>query len=114
MTTSSRSRTAVDQRKRQLIAQGAVYRAQLMLARQEFREEWHADSLLKRAGSVLRTATGSGRLRMLLPLLASGVSALSGKPQLKRLLRNGVIAASMAASVHAFFQRKNSKGPPRS
>lgn len=98
-------------RKKQLIAQGAVYRAEVILGKQAVRASLQPDSLAKSllhrvaltALSAFRNRGGIGltgaNLQMLLPLVGSVAALVRKKPLLKRTLAAGAIAAGIAAIV---------------
>lgn len=113
-------------RKKQLIAQGAVYRAEVLHAKQVMRAGLRPDSLARGAfrqlvGVALAAAgkkTGIGlagaSVQPLLPLLFSAGSALLRNKSLRRpLLRGALIAGSVAAVAMAFSKnRKTSPANP--
>jgi len=110
-----------EQRKRQLIAQGAIYRAEVLLAKQAAEESLRPDTL---ARSVLQQGAaaviaafrggiggGSGalpgvNLQTLLPLLMGGLSALSKRKSLLKTIVRGAAFAGTAASLAALVTRK--------
>jgi len=108
-----------EQRKRQLIAQGAIYRAEVLLAKQAAEESLRPDTL---ARSVLQQGVaavlaafrggnggGSGagvNLQTLLPLLMGGLSALSKRKSLLKTIVRGAAFAGTAASLVALVSRK--------
>jgi hypothetical protein len=101
------------QRKRQLIAEGAVYRAGLALARRQAESEWQSRSAaLRTAGAAGRTALrllGNGAvLQAIVPLLSGGLTALARKTRLGRLAANTAIAAGVAAAVRLLLRKKRS------
>lgn len=106
-------------RKKQLIAQGAVYRAEVLHAKQMTHASLHPDSLARSALnqlavialSVFRNRIGANPagagMQALLPLLFSAASALSGKKSLlKRVLRGTLIAGGAAAAAAFLIQKK--------
>jgi hypothetical protein len=103
-------------RKKQLIAQGALYRAEILVARENVEESLRPDSLargmLNHAASTAvalfsnKTGAPAGRnLQSILPLVMSGISVVSKKTGLKPMLR-GVLVAALTAGAAAFFARK--------
>ena len=110
-------------RKKQLIAQGAVYRAEVLHAKQMTRVGLHPDSLArgalhqvagvalsmigKKAGIGL---AGAGAQTLLPLLLSAGSALLRKKSQLKPLLRGSLIAGGVAA-VAVFFAKKKKASP---
>ncbi len=101
-------------RKKQLIAQGAVHRAEFLLARQVTQDSLRPESLARSAiHQIVLTAAAmvsrrnlSGlpgvNLQTVLPLLMTGFSALSKRKGLRRY----ALLASVAAGVAALFARK--------
>lgn len=107
-----------EDRKRQLIAQGAVYRVELLLAKQAaedgLRPDTLARSLLHQAAGALITAFRSGgiaglpgmNLQTLLPLIMGGISALSKRKSLLKAIVRGTAVAGAAAGIAALVARK--------
>jgi hypothetical protein len=110
-------------RKKELIARGALHRAELLVARQALRESAQPQAL---GLSLLRHLTGrlSGAaadaasfdpsrldLATLLPLAANGLSLLRGRSGLIRLLwRSGALTA-LAVAGTAFLRRRQGAKP---
>lgn len=108
-------------RKKQLIAQGALYRAELLLAKEAAHASLQPDSLAKGAmQQIARTAlaifrrrnlTGlaglaglaGGNLQMALPLVITGVSALAKR---KHLLKPVLLAGAVAGVVALVMKKK--------
>lgn len=110
-------------RKKQLIAQGAIYRAEAMLAKQAVQESLKPESMAKSAlhqamrigMAALNTRNIAGlpgiNLQRILPLLMGGISALSqNKPLVKTVLRGAAVAGSVAGLVRLFMNKKGSDG----
>lgn len=107
-----------EDRKRQLIAQGAVYRVELLLAKQAaedgLRPDTLARSLLHQAAGALITAFRSGgiaglpglNLQTLLPIIMGGISALSKRKSLLKAIVRGTAVAGAAAGIVALVARK--------
>ncbi len=107
-------------RKKQLIAQGAVYRAEALHAKLAAQGGLRAGPLLQ--GAAGRLAAGALTLyrnraaaRLLgagmskgLPLLASGIGLLAGGGRWKRGLRLALAAGGLAAAVRFIARRKPS------
>lgn len=105
-------------RKKQLIAEGALHRAELLLAREALQDAIRPEALGRStlrhllngvAGSFGRGAHASSgfRLQAVLPLLMSALPMLkAGRQLFKGVLGIGTFA-SMAAGVAAFMRRKN-------
>ncbi|HJV72778.1 MAG TPA: hypothetical protein VJ654_01025 [Noviherbaspirillum sp.] len=104
-------------RKKYLIAQGAVYRAEIMLAKQDVHAGLQSQSLARSAlQQVARVAfsfiANKGNaglpgisLQTVLPLLTAAASVLSKrKPFLKTILRSTLMAAA-AASIAALIAK---------
>lgn len=113
-----------EDRKRQLIAQGAVYRAEILLAKQAAEDSLRPDTL---ARSVLHQAAGAligafrggnlgglpgVNLQTLLPLVMGAISALSKRKSLLKTIVRGAAVAGTAAGVVALVSRKK-KATPR-
>jgi len=108
-----------EQRKRQLIAQGAIYRAEVLLAKQAAEESLRPDTLARSvlqqgAAAVIAAFRGSNgdgigagvNLQTLLPLLMGGLSALSKHQSLLKTIVRGAAFAGTAASLAALVSRK--------
>jgi len=107
-------------RKKQLIAQGAVYRAEALHAKLAAQDGLRAGPLLQ--GAAGRLAAGALTLyrnraaaRLLgtgmskgLPLLASGIGLLAGGGRWKRALRLVLAAGGLAAAARFIARRKRS------
>jgi hypothetical protein len=111
----------IAQRKRKLLAEGAVYRAGLAASMQDVRHNLSADSLARRAaGFVATTALGMVKKRAgigigggigmqsLLPLAIEAFSLFSKKPYLKKMLRTAAIVAAVAGAANMFMRKKKS------
>lgn len=100
----------VADRKKQLIVQGALYRAEILASRETVRESLRPESL---AGTILqrcvhaamsafvgRLADRSGQpvlsLQVFAPLLMRGASALMKRKGLRSVLRGGAVIAVLA------------------
>lgn len=107
-----------EDRKRQLIAQGAIYRAEVMLAKRDAEASLRPDTL---ARSVLHQVLGAAlaafrsgnvaslpgmNLQTLLPIVMGGISALSRRKSLLKAIVRGAAVAGTAASVVALVSRK--------
>lgn len=106
-------------RKKHLIAQGAIYRAEVMLAKQAVQDGLRPETIARNAVhqamlvglAALKTRNIGGlpgiNLQNLLPLAMSGVSALSkNKALVKVVLRGAVVAGSVAGVVRVLSKRK--------
>lgn len=107
-------------RKKQLIAEGAVYRAEVMIARQEVQSSLRPEIIARNAlhhallvgMAALKTRNIGGlpgvNLQSLLPVAMSGVAAISkNKALVKVVLRGAVIAGSVAGIVRVLSRKKN-------
>lgn len=105
-------------RKKQLIAEGALYRAEVMLAKQEMQASLRPESIAKSAlqqaaligFAALKTRHIAGlpgiNLQTVLPLAMRGISALSkNKPLAKIILRGAIIAGGVAGLVRLFSKK---------
>lgn len=112
-----------EDRKRQLIAQGAVYRAEILLARQSAEDSLRPDTL---ARSVLHQAAGAligafrrgnigglpgVNLQTLLPIVMGAISALSKRKSLLKTVVRGAAVAGTAAGLVALVSRKKKPKP---
>jgi len=97
----------LQERKRRLLAEGALFRIGIMEARSTVRANLNAESLAKGAlnrivGAVSSTfsgafsAKGGGNLQSLSPLLIGGISLLSKRYLRKPLFYGSVISAGAA------------------
>ncbi len=108
-------------RKKQLITQGAIYRAEVLLAKQATAASLRPDSLGKAAlhqmvmtaFSLFRKRNVSGvpglKLQTVLPILMSGVSALSERKSWMKTVARSVVYAGLAAGTVAFLSRRKEK-----
>ena len=114
-----------EDRKRQLIAQGAVYRAEIVLAKQaaetSLRPDTLARSVMHQAAGALIGAFRGGNigglpgvnLQTLLPLVMGAISALSKRKSLLKTIVRGAAVAGTAAGLVAFVsRRKKTKSEP--
>jgi hypothetical protein len=110
-------------RKKQLIAEGAVYRAEIMLSKQSAEASLRPDTL---ARSILHQVTGAAiaafrggniaslpglNLQTLLPIVMGGISALSKRRSLLKVVLRGAVVAGTAAGVVALVSRKKKSQP---
>ena len=106
-------------RKRQLIAQGRIYRAEVMHAKEVVGEGLRPESMTRRIMSqvaltglaALRARSGIGlpglNLGTALPLVLRGVSVLAKRKTLiKPLLKSTVIAGTVAGIIALLVRRK--------
>ncbi|HJV86441.1 MAG TPA: hypothetical protein VJ698_13285 [Noviherbaspirillum sp.] len=105
-------------RKKQLIAQGAVHRAEFLFATQVTKESLRPESLARgvmhqvvlTAASMVSRRNLSGlpgvNLQTVLPLVMTGISALSRRKGLRRY----VLLAGLAAGAAALYTRKKKEG----
>lgn len=109
-------------RKRQLIAQGRIYRAEVTHAKEVLQDGLRPESMTRRimgqvalAGlAALRTKRGIGlpglHLGTVLPLVISGVSALAKRKTLfKPLLKSTAVAGAVAGIVALLARRKRAQ-----
>jgi hypothetical protein len=106
-------------RKKQLIVQGAVYRAEIILAKEMTEASLRPDSLAKSilhqaaltAFSAFKNRGGNGlpglNVQTLLPLVITGVSVLAKRKSLAKSVLRGVLLAGVAAGVVAFISKKS-------
>ena len=112
-------------RKRQLIAEGRVWRAEVVHSKEVLREGLRPDSMARRllsqvavAGLAALRAKGSIggiglpglSLGTVLPLVVSGVSALARRKALvKPVVRGAAIAGAVAAVTALLFRRRKAR-----
>lgn len=109
-------------RKKHLIAQGAVYRAEVMFAKQEVQASLRPETIARNAVhhamlvglAALKARNIAGmpgmNLQNLLPLAMSGISAISkNKALVKTVLRGAVIAGSVAGVVKVLSRKQKTK-----
>ena len=114
-----------EDRKRQLIAQGAIYRAEIMLAKQAAEDSLRPDTLVRsvlyQATSALLGALRGGNigglpgvnLQTLLPIVMGAISALSKrKSLLKTIVRGAAVAGTIAGLVALVSKKKKVKPEP--
>lgn len=119
MTRHEHAGLSTAQRKKMLIAQGAMYRLGLIESRSELRANLRPDVLARSAlHSLVTTASGAlGRgfdlrnlsganLQTVLPLLVSAVSLLAKRRSLIKPVLVGVIALVAASGIARFALRK--------
>lgn len=112
-------------RKRQLIAEGRVWRAEVLHSKEVLREGMRPDSMARRVLSQVAVA-GLAALRAkgalggfglpgislggILPIVVSGVSALSRRKALvKPVLRGAAVAGAVAAIAALIFRRRKAR-----
>jgi hypothetical protein len=112
----------IARRKEILLAQGAVYRAGLSNAKEAVQAKLQSGSLLQ---NVLRTVAVAGfaaltsragrigGVRSALPLLITGVAALSRKVRLKPLARSILLAGAVGAVAGFVIKRKKAREEAR-
>lgn len=105
-------------RKKQLIAQGAIYRAEVILAKQAAEASLRPDSLGKAAlqqialtaFSLFRNRKFGGMpgldLQTVLPIVMGGISALSKKKSLVKTAARGALFAGLAAGAVALLAKR--------
>jgi len=110
-------------RKKQLIAQGAVHRAEVLHAKQMMRAGLRPDSLARGAFrqlagvalALVGKKTGIGLagagVQTLLPLLLSAGSALLRNKSLRKPLLRGVLIAGGVVAVAVVFSKKKKTSP---
>jgi hypothetical protein len=109
--------TTLLERKKSILAEGAIYRLGIMDAKQLISANLEANALAKSAmhqiGSAAYAAFRNGALltgikpQSILPLIITGVSALSRRSLLKPLLRGAVVLGTLAAVAVFAVKRKN-------
>lgn len=111
----------LEERKRRLLAEGALFRVGIMEARSTVRANLNAESLAKGAlnrvlGAVSSTFSGAfsgksgGNLQSLSPLLIGGISLLSKRYLRKPLMYGTVISAGAAFAYYLTRRQDKSRG----
>jgi hypothetical protein len=112
---------SVADRKKMLIAQGAVFRAEIMASKEIAHASLHPDSLAKGAiNHIMLAALGAFKsrsgpsiagisLQTVMPLLLSGMSMLSKNSRLKPMMRAALAVG--AAGIAAALVWKRKKAP---
>ncbi|HYD81578.1 MAG TPA: hypothetical protein VEC06_17375 [Paucimonas sp.] len=109
----------ISQRKRRLLAEGAVHRASLAASLYEVKQSLRAESLAKRAAGfalsamvdmIKGRAAGGFGWQAALPLAMNALSGLSKKSLLRKFLRAAAVAATIAGAVNLFKRNKKSRG----
>jgi len=110
----------LEERKRKLLAEGALFRIGIMQARGTVRANLNAESLAKGAlnrivGAVSATFSGTlsgkgGNLQSLSPLLIGGISLLSKRYLRKPLLYGAVISAGGAFAYYLTRRKDRQQG----
>jgi hypothetical protein len=121
--TNHHSPLSLAQRKTALIEQGANYRTGVKKSKRAVQANLHVDVLAKSAAqhflarsSMIATSLLSlkslrkGNFRALLPLLTTGVSALTKRGAVKPMLRGAAVLAALGAG--AFFLMRKKKAAP--
>lgn len=106
------------QRKKVLLAQGALYRAGVNESRAVVRENLHPGVMAKSAVNHLAATASAafdnifrlknfnaGNLQILLPLLTSGFSLLSRRGLIRPILRGAVVVATMGTASYFLFRK---------
>lgn len=108
----------IEERKKKLIAQGAAFRAQVILAKNNAHASLHPDRFVKgalnhitgMAMAAFKNGSAAHAVGMnlpeILPLVVTGISALSKRSLLKPVLRGAVIAGTVAAIAMLVLNRK--------
>jgi hypothetical protein len=114
-----------EERKKQLIAQGALYRAEIMMAKDAIRTGLRPQALVRGAieqlamslYSAFRNQGGAGlpigRLQTALPLLitaASGLMKFTSRKSFLKTVLSSILAAGVTAAVSAAVSRKKRRG----
>ncbi|KRB94105.1 hypothetical protein [Noviherbaspirillum sp. Root189] len=110
-----------EERKKQLIAQGALYRAEIMIAKDTVRTGLRPQALVRGATEQLAMRVYStfrhqgaaglsiGRLQTALPLLITAVSGLmkfTSKKLVLKIVLSSILAAGVTAAVTAAVSRR--------
>lgn len=113
------SQQEIAQRKRQLLTEGAIYRASLAASMYDVRQNLHADSLARRAAGFVTTTAfgmikgkgliGTGiNLQSMLPFAIEAFSLLPKKPFIKKILRTTAVVAAAVGTANMFLRKKKS------
>jgi hypothetical protein len=109
---------SIEERKKKLIAQGGAFRAQVIDAKQDVHAGLRPDSLLKGTFSHIAATLrnrhvvqiAGANLSTVLPLLVSGISALSKGSLKKPVMRAVVIAGVAGAIATLLIAKKKAQG----
>lgn len=102
-------------RKKQLIAQGAIHRVEVLLAKRTVQARLHPDMLARKALpgialsalSLFKRRAGSGAsLWAFLPLLSGIAARMKGKSLFRPLVRSILVAGTVAGVAAIFAQSK--------
>lgn len=113
---------SLEQRKAQLVAQGAAYRAGISAAQHAVKADLSVDELAKSALSHVasaayaafksRTGIAGVNLQTLLPLVIGGVSALSKRSLLRPVMRAALVLGAVATAVAVVAKKRKAKQGP--
>lgn len=119
----SRDAPSYAQRKKMLLVEGAIYRYEIMNARETVRSSLHATALAKSAiGHFTATASAAvenifnlrnlqhGGLKTLLPLVMTGVSLLSKRGLVRPVLKVTLILGAAVAAAYVVVRKKRRAG----
>ncbi|MBC7413802.1 MAG: hypothetical protein H7327_02580 [Herminiimonas sp.] len=111
-----------DQRKKALIAEGALRRQQIEVSREILRENLQADRIAKNAVSHFTTAAyaavdnifswnmlRNGNLQTLLPFAASAYSLVTRRKLIVPILRGAVVASAIGGAVYLLTRKKKAR-----
>lgn len=110
--------TALSDRKKNLIAQGASFRAGVVMSRMDVQKNLHPQQMAKNAinqlsGNSLDAiqsiynsgALSSDNLKILLPVLTAGISFIANEALIRRFLGKAVVAGLLAATVFVAYKK---------
>ena len=113
---SDSTANSLEERKKHLIAEGALYRSRFHYSKDVVAANLHAESLAKAAvNHLMATAytafAGSGglkglNLQSILPLLISGVSILSKRSLIKPLFRGVLVIATLGVTAKLLLKKR--------
>jgi hypothetical protein len=105
-----------NERKKHLIAEGAIYRAEVMLSKQALQDSLQPESLARGAlhqlalGALSMLARRGGlpgvKLQTLLPLAVTAIGALAKRKWLLKIVLRGAALAGVTAGVAVLVSRK--------
>jgi hypothetical protein len=92
-------------RKKMLIVQGMLHRAELMQVTQQIKDDVRPSHLISRLPELFALVTRSKAL----PLISTALTLLAGKSHVPRLLRRAMVVAGVASMLTVFVKRWKSR-----
>jgi len=92
-------------RKKMLIVQGMLHRAELMQVTRQIKDDVRPSRLVSRLPALFALLVRSKAL----PLMSTALTLLAGRGLVPRLLRRAVVVAGVASAMAAFVKRWKSR-----